>query len=277
MTMSNFTGVLVMTKGVARFEKLDFGFYGGTVSASGTMLDLPTEKTKYDLRFNAKDVDFGAFLADQTPIGRLFKGQVSPKFEVKGRGLAPGDFAISADGPAALAFKSLNIAGLDILGPLNTAMKGKAPGFNAASAASKEPAGLTLGNFTAFTKFVGGKMNLEKPIEADTPLGKMKIEGSTGLDSRLDLRSTLNLTPQMVSKMTGGKVKPTADVPLPFRIGGTWDKPQVTGFDVGKLVQAIVADAASGVLDKGKDAAVDAATDAVGNLLGGGKKKKKKK
>jgi len=50
MTMTDFTGVLVMTRGVARFEKLDFTFYGGRVSAAGTTLGLPDTKTTYDLQ-----------------------------------------------------------------------------------------------------------------------------------------------------------------------------------------------------------------------------------
>ena len=48
-----------------------------------------------------------------------------------------------------------------------------------------------------------------------------------------------------------------------------------SGVDVKALLLAVVGDAAKGVIDKGKDAATDAAKDAVGNLLGGKKKKKK--
>ncbi len=276
MTMTNFTGVLVMNRGVAKFDKLDFGFYGGTVSASGTLLDLPQKATKYDLRLNGNNIDFGAMVAAHTPLGRLFKGTVSPKVEVKGRGLAPGDFAISADGPAALQFKQLIIGGLDVLKPINDAVGNKAPGFNA-KAASREP-GLTLNNFTALTKFIGGKLKLEKPVEADTPLGKMKIEGSTGLDARLDLSSVLSLTPQMVSAMTGGKIKPKNAVPVPMKIGGTWDNPRVSNVDVKALLEAVVGDVVKDAIDKGKDKAKDKAKDVVkdvvGGIVGGGKKKK---
>jgi hypothetical protein len=292
MTITNFTGVLVMRSGVATFEKLDFGFYGGTVSASGTSLDLPQQRTRYDLRLDGENIDFGAVVAAHTPLGRLFKGTVSPKLDVKGRGLAPGDFAITADGPAALKFKQLNIGGLDILGPLNDAMKSKAPGFNANAAAPRDT-GLTLNNFTALTKFIGGRLRLEKPIDADTPMGKMKIEGSTGMDARLDLTSVLSLTPQMISSMTGGKVKPKNAVPVPMKIGGTWDNPRVSNIDVKALLQAVVGDAVKdvvdSVVDKGKDKAKDAvdknkdkakdkAKDVVNDVLGGiggGKKKKK--
>jgi len=275
-----------MTRGVAKFDKLDFGFYGGTVSATGTLLDLPAEKTRYELDFAAKNVDFGAFLADQTPVGKLFKGTLSPKVKVKGRGLAPGDFAISADGPAELSFKQLSIATLDVLGPIGDAMKktGKATGFNAAAASNEK--GLTLTNFTALTRFIGGKLKFEKPVDADTPFGKMKIEGGTGLDSKLDFKSTLNLSPATIKKMTGGKLTVKSDIPVPMKIGGTWDKPVITGVEIDKLLTAIGGAVVGDVLDKvtggkdAKDVAKDVGKDVakgVTDLLGGGKKKKKKK
>ncbi len=285
MTMTNFNGTLIMTRGVAKFDKLDFGFYGGTVSASGTSLDLPSERTKYAIDFDAKNVDFGAFLADMTPIGKVFKGTVSPQLHVKGKGLAPGDFAITADGPAEMKFKELTIGSLDVLGPINDAL-GKASKGKAGTASAKAEKGLQLSNFTALAKFVGGKMKLEKPIDADTPLGKMKIEGSSGLDNSLDFKSILNLTPDTIKKMTGGKVTVKNAVAVPFKIGGSWDKPAITGIDVGDLVKAVVGDAAKDVVDKvvgGKgakdavDAGKDAAKDAIGGLLGGDKKKPKKK
>ena len=260
MKMSDFTGILVMRNGVATFEKLEFGFYGGKVSASGTTLGLPSERTTYDLRLEGDNVDFGAFLSDQTKLGKLFKGTVSPKVAIKGKGLALGDFAVTADGPAAMSFKELVIGGLDVLGPLNEAIKkataGKAGGFNATSAGAGR--GLVLNDFTALTEFVGGKLKLQKPIEANTPLGKMKIEGFSGLDSSLDFTSILNLTPSTISKMTGGKVTPKSDVPLPFKIGGTWDAPRISNLDVGALVKAIFGEQIAAVVDKGKEAIDDA-------------------
>lgn len=284
MTMTNFNGTLIMTRGVAKFDKLDFGFYGGTVTASGTSLDLPSERTKYAIDFSAKNVDFGAFMADQTSMGKLFKGTVSPELHVKGKGLAPGDFAITADGPAEMKFKELTIGSLDVLGPINDAL-GKSKAGKLGTASAKGEKGLQLVNFTALAKFVGGKMKLEKPIDADTPLGKMNITGSTGMDNSLDFKSVLQLTPETIKSMTGGKVKVKNAIPVPFKIGGSWDKPSITGIEIDKLVTAILGDAAGDIVDKVtggktdkvKDKAEDAAKDALGGLLGGGDKKKDKK
>ena len=58
--------------------------------------------------------------------------------------------------------------------------------------------------------------------------------------------------------MTGGKIKPKNDIPLPFKIGGTWDAPRISGFDVGALVKAIFGEQISAIVDKGKDAIEDA-------------------
>ncbi|MDP2345185.1 MAG: AsmA family protein [Deltaproteobacteria bacterium] len=285
MEMTNFNGVLVMNRGKATFEKLEFGFYGGTVSATGTSLDLPPESTRYDINFDGKNIDFGKFLAEQSPMGKVFKGVASAELHVKGRGLAKGDFALTAEGPAMLSFKSLSIGSLDMLGPINDALKksGKVGGVDAAKASSES--GLTLSNFSADTFFKGGKMNLKKPIDADTPLGKMKTDGGWSLDGSLDFKSTLMLSPATIAKMTGGKVKPKDAIPLPMKIGGTWDKPRITGLEIDKLVVAIAGEAAKDLLDKGKDAIGDKAKDAIGDkakdalgdLLGGDKKKKKKK
>jgi hypothetical protein len=283
MAMSNFNGVLVVTRGVARFDTLTFGFYGGTVTASGTTLNLPAERTGYDLAFKAKDVDFGAFLADQSGVGRVFTGKVSPNLALKGRGIAAGDFASNAEGPAELAFSSLNIASLNLLEPLGGAVKksGKGGAFNANAASTEGKQGLKLSGFTALTRLVGGKMRLEKPIETDTPLGRIKIEGGTSLANTLDFKTTLQLTPAMIGKLTGGKVKPKEAIPVPMKIGGSWDKPQVTGVDVDKLLLALVGDVAKDILDKGKQAVggkvKDAVGDALGGLLGGNDKGKKKK
>jgi hypothetical protein len=273
-----FKGALVMTRGVARFETLEFGLYGGTMTANGTVLDLPAERTGYDLKLKGKDIDIGAAIADQTSLGKIFSGRISPDINVKGRGLAPGDFALTADGPAELKFKSFTISTLDLLGPIGEALNktGKLPGTKLAIASSE---GTALESFTALTKFVGGRLKLERPVETQSSAGKIQWEGAAGLDAGLDLKATLNLTPATIARMSGGKLKVKDAVPVPLRVGGTWDKPKVTGVDVTRLLTAILANVAGGavadVKDAAKDAAKDVAKDAAKDALGSvtGKKK----
>jgi hypothetical protein len=79
--------------------------------------------------------------------------------------------------------------------------------------------------------------------------------------------------------MSGGKLKPKDPIPVPLRVGGTWDKPQVTGIDVGKLVAALLKSVAGGAVEDLQDRGVDAAKDVLGDLTkddGKGDKKGKK-
>lgn len=274
--VTNFKSALTMTRGKLKFDTLEFGLYGGTMTATGSAIDLPAEKTGYDLKLAGKDIDFGAAMAEQTGLGRIFSGSISPKLEVKGRGLAAGDFAISAEGPAEMKFKSLSISTLDLLGPIGEAVDktGKLPGMKLGAASTDK--GLNLQGFTALTKFIGGRLKLDKPIDADTPLGKMNITGSAGLDAGMDFTSTLQLTPAMVAKLTGNKIKVKEAVPVPLKIGGTWDKPKVSGVDVGKLVVALVAAAGKDALSGAVDDFLGGGDDKKGDKKGDKKKGKKK-
>lgn len=279
--VQNFKGILVMTRGVARFDALEFGIYGGTMTANGSTLDLPAERTGYQLTLKGKDIDIGAAVADQTDLGKIFTGRVSPDIHVDGRGLAPRDFAITADGPAVLEFRSFAISTLDLLGPIGDAVtaSGKLP--KALRFASPGNTGTALDGFKATTRFVGGKLKLDKPIETNSAIGKIVWSGAAGLDAGLDLKADLELSPATIAKMTSNKVKPKNAIPVPLKIGGTWDKPKVTGVDAGKLVAAILKEVAGGQLDelkgKGADAAKDAAKDALDDLAGKGKDGKGKK
>lgn len=268
--VTNFKSSLTMTRGKLRFDTLEFNLYGGTMTATGSAVDLPAERTGYDLKLAGKDIDFGAAMAEQTGLGRIFSGTISPKLELKGRGLAAGDFAVSAEGPAEMKFKSLSISSLDLLGPIGAAVDktDKIPGMKLGAASTEK--GLSLQGFTALTKFLGGRLKLDKPVEADTPFGKMNVTGSAGLDAGLDFTSTLQLTPATIAKLTGNKIKLKEAVPVPLKIGGTWDNPKVSGVDVGRLVTALVAAAGKDLL-----------SGAVEDFFGGdddkkGDKKKKK-
>jgi hypothetical protein len=167
-----------------------------------------------------------------------------------------------------LAFKNLEIATLDLLGPIGgavqTAMQ-KVPAMKGKKLATigKLTGGTSFEPFKAITQFLGGKLELTEPVEVNTSAGKLKIGGAAGLDAGIDLEGTLQLAPDVVAKMTGGKVEPKQAIPVPLTIGGTWDKPKVDGIDASKIVEAIVRELTGETIDRAKDAAVDAAKDVV--------------
>ncbi len=275
MHLRNFRGELAMTRGRLRFDKLEFGFYGGSVSANGTALDLPAERLGYDINFDGKDIDVGALLADISGLGPIFKGTVSPKVDVTGRGVAGGDFAVTAEGPASLKFRQLSLNTLDLLGPIGDALSAskKLPGTRLAKLDTK---GTTFEAFTALAKFLGGKWRLEKPLEVATNVGALTLTGGAGFNSALDFTSTLQIPPDIIAKMTGNAVKLKNAVPVPLHIGGTWDKPKVSGVDVAALVREIVKDLGGAALKDGQQAAQDAIKGALSGAPPSDKKSNKK-
>jgi hypothetical protein len=265
MPLENFKGILVVKNGKATFDALDFGLYGGTVSAAGTTLDLAAERTGYDLKLKGKEVDFAQFVAAHSSLGKVFTGKLSPDVDIKGKGLAAGDFAITAEGPASLTFDKLALASLDLESAIVEAVNKNAKG----KASSTKSGALSLQAFKAATQFVGGKIHLDKPVETDSPIGKITWTGNAGLDAGLDLAANIALAPATIAKMTGNKVKPASAVAVPVKIGGTWDKPRVTGVDVAQLLRSLGAAAAG---QAAKDVEKDVEKDVVKDVAKGSAK-----
>jgi hypothetical protein len=269
--VTNFVGKLVMTKGVVTFDALDFDLYGGRVSATGTRLDLPAESTGYALKLKIKDMDLGEVLKEHTSLNGVLAGRLSPELDLNGKGLAWTDLVKTLDGPAVFQSSALTFTTLDLLGPIGEPLKkamSAATTFKMAGT-PKASQGTTLKDLFAMATFHGGKMQLKKPVDVDTPHGKLHVDGSAYLDKRLDFTASLDMQPDTVAMFTGGKVKPKKAIPVPMKIGGTWDHPAITGVDVTALAAAILGELGGKYVDQAVDAAADKAADIVGDKVGG--------
>ena len=243
---TQFDGDLKMEKGRLFFEKLDFDLYGGHVSGKSTKMDLPPEYTSYDINFDVQNIDLGRALAAHTSLGRIFEGRVSQEIQVKGRGLSFEDMAVSLEGPMQFESKGLRITNLDVLdgifGPVSTLAKKsglKMQSFNTD--------GTELRDLLALFTIDRGRMSLKKAIKTDTPWGSMSVDGGAFLDKRLDFVATANLSPQTIAKWTQGKIKSKQSIPVPLKIGGTWNKPEIVGVDTKTLLPVLIGGAALGV------------------------------
>ena len=261
--VTNFVGKLTMTRGVLSFDTLDFDMYGGRVSATGTVLDLPAERTGYDLKMKMKNVDIDKALAAHTSLGGVFSGKLSPELDVKGKGLAWQDLVATLEGPAVFQSEAITVETLDLLGPIGAQLKAatkSATTFKSANAAQ----GTTLKDVLAVATFKGGKMQLKKPMQVATNQGKLTLDGAAFLDKRLDFTATLDMTPDVIATLTGGSFKPKTAIPVPMKIGGTWDAPRITGVDVSQLAAAM----GGAVVEAVAGQAVDKVSDVVGDKLG---------
>jgi hypothetical protein len=278
LELANFVGTLRMKDGVVTFDALDFGIYGGTVSAAGTELDLGATYTGYKLKMKTKSIDLGRALTAHTSIGHTFDGRVSKDLDLSGRGLTADDLAASLTGALRFTSDHLTVKTLDVLGPIGAPLKaalestgfggfkGLSGGSGGASTASASSAsassakgakaakakqalteGTTLQAVNAFLQFASGKFVLKNPLETKTPFGAMKVEGGGALDKTLDFKTIALIDPSVVNNSLGTQAV-NERVAVPFQLGGTWDKPMIKGMDTSALVKSVMSGAALGKL-----------------------------
>jgi len=269
LELSNFVGKLKMKDGVVSFDALDFGIYGGEVSAAGTELDLGAPYTGYKLKMKTKSIDLGKALAKHTTIGHTFDGRISKDLDLSGRGLTANDLAESLTGAARFSSDALTVKTLDVLGPIGAPLKAalESTGFTgfqglgggggtagAASASAKGgkakqalTQGTTLQAVNAFLQFTRGKFVLKNPLEAKTPFGKLQLDGGGALDKTLDFKTIALIEPKVVNNAVGAQAV-SEPVAVPFQLGGTWDRPMIKGMDTGALVKSVLSGAALGKL-----------------------------
>jgi hypothetical protein len=275
LELADFVGTLRMKDGVVTFDALDFGIYGGTVSAAGTELDLGSTYTGYKLKMKTKSIDLGRALAAHTSIGHTFDGRISKDLDLSGRGLTADDLAESLTGALRFTSDHLTVKTLDVLGPIGAPLKaalestgfsgfkGLSGGGGGASTASASGAsakgakaakakqalteGTTLQAVNAFLQFTRGKFVLKNPLETKTPFGALQLDGGGALDKTLDFKTIAFIEPNVVNNALGTQAV-NERVAVPFTLGGTWDKPMIKGMDTGALVKSVMSGAALGKL-----------------------------
>jgi hypothetical protein len=246
LPMRNFVGELTMTNGKVDFRALDFTFYDGRVSGAGTSLDLPAERTGYNLKLAIKGLDLNAALDAHTKVPPVFTGKVDQVINLTGAGLSKLDLVKTLDGPVDLAALSLGFQSLDvasaIFAPLARASKGD-------KLAKAPVGGTTLRDLKAAFTIGKGRANLQKPVTTKTRFGALRLDGGFSLEKALDLDAVAELAPSTIQRWTKGRVKPAQMIPVPFKIGGTWAKPRITGVDAKALIAAAAGAAAIGAVD----------------------------
>jgi len=256
MDCANFDAKLRMTKGVVAFDALDFDIYQGHISAAGTTMDLPAEYTGYGLKLAVKNIDLGQALTAQTSVGNFFGGRASKNIDLKGKGLSLADLASSVDGDVGLNTSALTLKALDVLGPIGSPLKaaltkagyGKFKGF------SVDKGGTTFKDLATLLKFKGGKFTLDQPVKSKTGFGALELSGGGGLDNTVDLTGTAMIDADIINQAIGQKAL-KQPVPVPLKIGGSWDKPKITGIDIGAMVAAIVGGKVEAIVDDAKQKA----------------------
>jgi AsmA protein len=230
-----------------RLEEARLVAFGGTISAAGTHLALARPDAPFAVALDLKGVageNVLRLLGDR----KVLAGKLDAALKVAGTGWRIGLLQKSVTGGVDGTLRDGAFLGKDLVASIAAPLAEKLP-----FAASRLPerATTTLGKEVPFGfKIAEGTATLTKPLRADTGDGALSIEGGVRLDGTVELPATLALSPSLIAKITRGRVKPKAPIPVTFRIAGPAWKPRVEALALEPAVRAIADQAAAGAIGR---------------------------
>ncbi|MGF1508254.1 MAG: AsmA family protein [Myxococcota bacterium] len=242
-------------------RRFDFNTYGGTFNANGTTLNMMTDDLAYDLRAQIQGVKAQSLLSQWTSLGNTLTGDLNSKFQVRGAGLGWEQIVQTVAGNISMEFLNGQFTGLNVVKesvlPLQQAVSFIAP--------SRVDLGRDL--TTEFRRMAGmlelkdGQMRIPEKLTIDTPAGRMELTGAVGFDQKMSLQGSFDLPPDLIAKLSSGRLKVNRAVPVGVNIGCTVSSPCFTP-DIKPTVATLTqAAAGSAVEDLAKKALGDALED----------------
>ncbi len=235
--------------------------FGGSLSAAGTKLKLAHPKEPFTARLALKNIDLQAASALATPK-KLLGGRFNGTVDLTGGGEGKTELAKTLTGTLDGHLLDGVFYGKDLVasvsGPLAKSLPFGLAGKTGGGGSTSLGKDLTVG-----VTFDKGVARLKQPLVVSTPQGQLSFSGGIRVDGELDLPGTISLSPQTVQELTGGKVKPSAPLPVGLRLIGPATSPSVTDLDLKAAVSAIVKEGGAALLGKalGTDKAQAAAQD----------------
>ncbi len=246
--MTDASMALTMKKGQLHFDTLKARAYGGTLDWSGSNFDLASAKTAFDLKGDASNIRIEQVLSDLTSIGPVVSGFSADNLKIRGQGLTKETLLQNLSGTVSLNSNELKLKTLDLLGGFEGPLKGasgilKSGGLKLPGGRLKTK-GTSLVNVKATLKVDRGRYELTKPMSVSSPVGPIVFKGGGKLDGSLDSNVQLTLSRNFLAT-NFGQHSASREIPLNFRLGGTWLRPRIIGLDTKQLVQAVAVGAAS--------------------------------
>lgn len=240
LTANDVKARATVSKGVLRLDEARAGFYGGTVDAAGSSVDLTQPVPKWNLDGNMEAVQLARAMTEITgkdPLTGLMNGRIA----LVGSGVDWSHLAqaLTGSGTLRIANSALTTSNLEgkLVGALGQGMAAIGMG---PKAPTNMAGGTPLGDLQARFVVKNGWLALQQPVEANAPFGRLKLGGRIGLDKRLDLSGTATLSPEWLAQLTGQKFLGQAGVPIPIQITGTLDDPKVEGIPTESVAMALL-------------------------------------
>lgn len=245
MDLSNLVAVVKQEDDRITVERFTSGLYGGTVDASGTWVKMgpPSPERPFEARMQVRGMDVARVLADFSDR-QVLAGRFNGDVDLKGVGFSIERLKETLIGAIDGSMEQGRLLGFDMVaavaGPLAKALPFAAKALQAEKLTD-------LGEMLPFgVKIENGVALLKKPITWTQPNAAVRLEGGIRLDGTLALAGAVNLMPDLIKRLTGGRAVPTEPIPVALKLTGKPWAPQVEGLDLRPAVEAIVKLAASG-------------------------------
>jgi len=241
LTATDVKAQATLQGGVLTLQNAQAGFYGGTVRADGTTANLVEEVPGWHLVAQMEGVDLQQAMdaiSGFAPLG----GALGSKVDLRGAGIDWEALRDALTGAAAIELDEGQLATINldqaVAGSLAQGLR--AIGQPGSAERIEAGAATTLRDLRTRVKVDDGWMVLQQPIAVNTGFGTMQLDGRIGLDWQLALEGTARLSPEFVSQVTGGKLRPSEPVALPMQLGGTLRSPAVASFDTEQIARALL-------------------------------------
>jgi AsmA protein len=228
-------GVFLLTDATARL-------YGGTLALSGSSVDLRPARPVWSLQAKLDGTDLGQSTEQVAKVHPL-EGTLGGSLQLHGAGADWPNIRNSVTGQGALVVRNATF-NTDLQGRMADAFVHVLQALPVGNERGALPKGEKTGLGDLHANFVvqDGWMRLTSPLDVQTPLGALHVDGRVGLDRALDLAGNIELSPQFVQTVTAGKLVPHAAVSIPIAVRGNASDPtfQVTmaPVDVARLLVA---------------------------------------
>ena len=220
--LENVRGRLTLRDGVLKVEETTFGLYGGTVRATGTEAAIWKGAMPFKARLAAENVDVARLVAGEFDTKDLLSGKANLDVQLDGEGFDMDALEQHLTGGWNFALQDGRLS----VGSITSAVLGGVglpPGVEKKKLADEGQLRDLLASF-AVEK---GKMNLTRPLRMQLDGSRVELGGAVGIGGDLFLDGNYFVTPQQVSRLTGGRCSIEKEAAVPLKVGGPATKPSV--------------------------------------------------
>jgi len=233
-TVTDIVADVVVQEDQVKVNTAQLKAFGGTVNAGGTEMRLAHPDDPFHLVTKLDNVGLENLVALGSSH-KLVAGKFNGTIDLRGAGDLEKTLAGVLDGNVLDGvFYGKDILG-SVTGPLSKALPsglaGKTTQGGITNLGQKLPFGVTIDK---------GVAKLKNPITISRPEAEMSFSGGMRMDGTLDLPGTVSLSPETISAITGGKVKPASAIPVTLKLVGPAWSPSVADLDLKPAVNEIV-------------------------------------